>query len=313
MLTATLLMTSSQSKVRDHNHPSIIIWSTGNEAGTGSNMKAAYDFLKAHDPSRPVAYGFDDGRGYTDITFPMYPDPKWLEDYVNNENLDAVNAVSNKKPLIMCEYAHAMGNSVGNIKEYWDVINKNQAAEHPVLGGGFIWDWVDQGLVQVDKETGKSFFAYGGDFGGTTGKDVPSDGNFCINGLVQPNRRQSPATTEVAKVYEPLSVKWNFYDRSKNLLSFDVTNKYSFLDLSHLELVVDVLANGSPVAAIHPRVKMPTCGPVNQFVVFHRERRESAREHWWWVRSTPSVFSRGGSLLPSFCTDVRATDDVIAF
>jgi beta-galactosidase len=121
-----------------------------------------------------------------------YTTPAQIQEYVQGQP-DAANAATNSKPLILCEYAHAMGNSVGSISDYWDVINKDQESTTPKLGGGFIWDWVDQGLEKVDPATKRKIFAYGGDWGPTDGSAVPSDANFCINGLVQPDRRLSPA------------------------------------------------------------------------------------------------------------------------
>lgn len=191
---------------RDKNHPSIIIWSLGNEAGNGINFEVCYDWLKQRDPSRPVQYERAELERNTDIYCPMYADIPHLLQYASRDQ---------QRPLILCEYAHAMGNSVGNLQDYWDAIEG-----HRQLQGGFIWDWVDQGLWKevapdagVDDETGVSdsaaspplrrYFAYGGDFG-----DEPNDGNFCINGLVQPDRRPNPHLFEVRKVYQPVKIQW---------------------------------------------------------------------------------------------------------
>jgi beta-galactosidase len=174
---------------RDKNHPSIIIWSLGNEAGDGINFQATYAWIKQRDPSRPVQYEQAGMKPHTDIICPMYRTIEHLKEYVRG---------GLKRPLILCEYAHAMGNSVGNLKDYWDYMDK-----HPELQGGFIWDWVDQGILQTTLE-GEKFWAYGGDFGPP---GTPSDRNFCINGLVFPDRQVHPHIWEVKKVYQPIRVR----------------------------------------------------------------------------------------------------------
>ncbi|MDD4269680.1 MAG: glycoside hydrolase family 2 TIM barrel-domain containing protein [Thermoguttaceae bacterium] len=197
---------------RDKNHPSIIIWSLGNEAGNGVNFEATYDWTKQRDPSRPVQYERAGLARNTDIVCPMYMPIERMLEYA---------AKPQERPLIQCEYAHAMGNSVGNLQDYWDAIES-----HRQLQGGFIWDWVDQGLladVPEGSPTGaKRYFAYGGDFG-----DVPNDTNFCCNGLVQPDRAPNPHLYEVGKVYQ--SIKVAAVDLAAGRLR--VTNKYDFLNL----------------------------------------------------------------------------------
>ena len=151
---------------RDKNHPSVIVWSLGNEAGDGVNFVATSKWIHDSDPSRPVQYERAGLEPHTDIYCPMYARIEQIEEYAKTHS---------DRPLILCEYAHAMGNSVGNLQDYWDVIYK-----YPVLQGGFIWDWVDQGLRKTLPD-GTEFWAYGGDYG-----DTPNDGNFCCNGLVFP-------------------------------------------------------------------------------------------------------------------------------
>ncbi|MCK9218458.1 MAG: DUF4981 domain-containing protein [Bacteroidales bacterium] len=210
---------------RDKNHPSIIIWSLGNEAGNGCNFTATYRWVKNHDHTRPVWYERSEQSANTDIFCPMYWNPLDLEWY---------GYVPQLRPLIMCEYAHAMGNSTGNFQDYWDVIEK-----YPQLQGGCIWDWVDQGLAAKDS-LGRDFWTFGGDYGP---KNVPSDGNFNCNGIVSPDRKPHPGYQEVKKVYQ--YVKFLPFDLLKN--SFEVLNKYDFYDLSNTEINWVLSANGKIV------------------------------------------------------------------
>jgi len=211
---------------RDKNHPSVIIWSLGNEAGDGCNFQATYKWIKTRDLSRPVQYERAGLEWNTDIYCPMYESVKGILEYASKKQ---------DRPLIQCEYAHAMGNSVGNLVDYWDAIDNNEQ-----LQGGFIWDWVDQGLQKFDS-TGRKYWAFGGDFGP---KDVPSDGNFCTNGLVFPDRAPHPGLSEVKKVYQ--YVKFNAIDLKK--LSFRMTNRYAFMDLNNTVLHWEITENGIAIA-----------------------------------------------------------------
>lgn len=186
---------------RSKNHACIITWSLGNEAGNGINFNEAYTWLKKQDSSRPIQYEQAHGGNNTDIFCPMYPTPDSIETYANSNP---------SKPLIMCEYAHAMGNSLGNFIDYWDIINK-----YDCLQGGFIWDWMDQGLKN---EYG--YWNFGGDYGGN---DIPSDQNFCINGIVKPDWTPNPSFFEVKKVYQNISFLFN--KESKTLF---LKNDYLF-------------------------------------------------------------------------------------
>ncbi|MGB0931272.1 MAG: glycoside hydrolase family 2 TIM barrel-domain containing protein, partial [Chitinophagales bacterium] len=218
---------------RDKNHPSIIIWSLGNEAGNGVNFYATYEWIKRRDPSRPIQYervqdieGKDATFDYnTDIIAPMY---EWAD------NLVTFAAKHPDKPVILCEYAHAMGNSVGNLKEYWDIIEA-----HPQLQGGFIWDWMDQGLYKT-LENGKTIFAYGGDFGDA---NTPSDANFLANGLILPDRTPNPHLWEVKKVYQYIKVEAVNLEEGK----IRIDNQYAFKGLDDLYLHWQILANGKPL------------------------------------------------------------------
>ncbi len=198
---------------RDKNHPCVIMWSLGNEAGIGDNFFAMRDYAHKVDPSRPVHYeGYNDA---ADVYSRMYPKISSMVNYANGENT---------KPYFICEYVHAMGNACGNMQEYWDVIESN-----PIFMGACVWDWVDQGLYKKDNK-GNEYFAYGGDFGPA---DIPSDGNFCINGLILPDRKISPKMWEVKKVYQNVKVEpvdlLSGKVRIKNKFSFTNLNKYKAL------------------------------------------------------------------------------------
>ena len=208
---------------RDRNHPSIIIWSLGNEAGHGEIFKSTYQWLKENDTTRMVQYEPAWKETYTDIFCPMYPRPESLIKYAEN---------SPDKPCIMIEYCHAMGNSVGNLQDYWDIIEK-----YKVLQGGFIWDWVDQSLEYKD-ENGKAYLAYGHDYH----PDLSTDGNFLNNGLVDPYRHPHPHLKEVKKVYQPVKFDW---DKDTNTLS--VTNKNYFAPFKNVRLLWSVLENGNKI------------------------------------------------------------------
>lgn len=237
---------------RDKNHPSIIIWSMGNEAGDGYNFLANYRWMKDRDDSRPVQYeraekSTNTTERHTDIWCPMYASIDYIERYALDPSSD--------RPLIQCEYAHAMGNSVGNLQDYWDVIEK-----YPILQGGFIWDWVDQGLL-TSTGVGVSYWAYGGDFGD---EGMPSDGNFCINGLVRPDRTGHPSLAEVKKVYQYIG--FEPVDLSRGLIR--VRNKYDFTPLNHFdiswEIVTDegIIASGQlPAINIRPGEAIVTAVP----------------------------------------------------
>lgn len=204
---------------RDKNHTSVIIWSMGNEAGFGVNFIAAAEMMRKIDPNRPTHYERAGEDKATDIVCPMYPSVDELIDYAKR---------AKDRPLIMCEYAHAMGNSVGNLKEYWDIIKAE-----PHLQGGFIWDWVDQGLEQTN-EKGEKYFAFGGDFGADT---IPSDNNFCINGLVFPDRTIHPALWEVKKVYQNI-------DFELNKTYIKIHNRYDFTNLSEFDFEWEISKDG---------------------------------------------------------------------
>ena len=207
---------------RDKNQTSVIIWSLGNECGNGQAFFDGYDWIKNRDKTRLVQFEQSKLERNTDIVCPMYTKIYKLEKYAQSNP---------ERPLILCEYAHAMGNSVGNLKEYWDMIEK-----YPALQGGFIWDWVDQGLVKKD-ENRNDFWTYGGDFGPA---DIPSDGNFCLNGLVNPDRGIKPHLWEVKKVYQYIK----FDAVSVKDGTFSIKNSYDFINLKDFTFSYEITADG---------------------------------------------------------------------
>lgn len=210
---------------RNFNHPSIIFWSLGNEAGYGPNFEAAYDWIKAEDPSRAVQYEQAGKTGKTDIFCPMYYRYKGCEEYSKDAN--------SEKPLIQCEYAHAMGNSEGGFKEYWDLVRK-----YPKYQGGFIGDFVDQSCRWTG-ENGKMIYAYGGDFN----RFDASDNNFCDNGLISPDRVPNPHMYEVGYFYQNI---WTTpADLSKGELN--IYNENFFTDLSSYRMEWQLLKDGKIV------------------------------------------------------------------
>jgi len=196
------------------NHPAIIVWSLGNEAGYGPNFEACYDWVKATDNTRPCQYEQARQNGKTDIFCPMYCDYNNSEKYSQGDN---------PRPLIQCEYAHAMGNSMGGFKEYWDLIRK-----YPKYQGGYIWDFVDQGLRDKSPVTGREIFTFGGDYG----RYPASDYNFNCNGIIAPDRRLNPHAYEVRYYYQNVWVS----DKGLKDGKFEVYNENFFRTLDDLEL-----------------------------------------------------------------------------
>jgi beta-galactosidase len=216
------MMRTKRMYYRDRNHVSIYSWSLGNEAGEGDIFRTTYKWLKEQDDNRIVQYEPAGKEDYTDLNCPMYPKPEYLIKH-GKSNSD--------KPSIMIEYAHAMGNSVGNLQDYWNIIEK-----YDNLQGGFIWDWVDQSLEYKDKN-GKPYLAYGHDYH----PDLPTDGNFLNNGLVDPYRNPHPHLSEVKKVYQPVQFKY------LGNQTIEITNKNFFADFSDKEIRYRILKNGKVV------------------------------------------------------------------
>ena len=226
------------------NHPSVVVWSLGNESGFGENHRAMVEWIRSFDASRPVHYHPAGDDTAVDILAPMYPS---VDDIVMLAQKD------DSRPIIMCEYAHSMGNAVGNLKEYWDAIRA-----HRRLQGGFIWDWVDQGFQRV-ADDGRVWFAYGGDFG-----DEPNDGTFCLNGLVFSDREPKPALWEYKKILQPVHVE--LLDKEQGMIR--IHNRYFFLSLEHLRcewtLTIDgnVIQSGVlDVASLEPQSSLDVKTP----------------------------------------------------
>ena len=247
---------------RDKNHPSVIFWSLGNESGCGPNHAAMAAWIKEYDPTRPIHYEGAAGK----------PKDYWYVDMISRmyaripEIIRLATDPIDNRPMVLCEYSHAMGNSVGNLKEYWDAIRS-----HKRLIGGFIWDWADQGLRKKAAD-GKEFWAYGGDFG-----DNPNDGNFCCNGLVQPDRKPNPSLHEVKKVYQRIWVEP--VDALAGRVR--IRNEYDFADLSFVDTQWELTCNGK-VLQKGTLDKLPLAPDSEQEAVipFEKPQLEAGAEYW---------------------------------
>ena len=255
------------------NHPSVTIWSMGNETGHGDCFVHAIDAVRALDPSRPVHW--ERANKLADIDSRMYPDVDWVEKRgrlgdsppgsgtLEDKYSRPESEHSAGKPFLMCEYAHAMGNALGNLQEYWDVIYA-----HESLVGGCIWDWVDQAIW---KQTGRigddgspeRILAYGGDF-----DEQPNDGPFCVNGIVDPMRNETPKLLEVGHVYRTLAV------RRRDDGTFELWNRNSFTDASEYDGTWRLLKNGFEVAA--GRIDVPSIAPLSRGTVVPAGLAEAA-------------------------------------
>ena len=211
---------------RDKNHPSVIMWSMGNECGNGVNFEYTYDWMKNRDKSRPVTYERAIYDRNTDAIGLMYASPKYLQRFVD-EKLDSIG-----RPYIMVEYCHAMGNSMGSLQDYWDVFEANDQ-----LQGGCIWDWVDQSFIVHDDQKNMDWLAVGGDFGHAYG--VGDDDAFCANGVVSSDRTPHHHAAEVKKVYQ--GIKFKPIDLKEG--GFKVTNWYSFTNLNEFEVYYEIYSN----------------------------------------------------------------------
>jgi len=247
---------------RDKNHPSVIFWSLGNETGCGPNHASMAAWIKDYDPTRPIHYEGAFGRPkdpyYVDVISRMYARIP--------EIIRIATDPADVRPMVLCEYAHAMGNSVGNLREYWDAIRS-----HKRLIGGFIWDWADQGLRKKSPD-GKEFWAYGGDFG-----DKPNDGNFCCNGLVQPDRKPNPSLYEVKKVYQRVHVLPDDIQAGK----FRVKNEYDFLNLDFTDINWELSADGHVIqAGTLPKLSLAPDAEGDLQIPFKNPKLQPGAEYW---------------------------------
>ncbi|NLG50804.1 MAG: DUF4981 domain-containing protein [Chloroflexi bacterium] len=254
----------SRMVLRDRNHPSVLVWSMGNESGYGPNHEALSDWIRATDPTRLVHYHPAENAPTVDILGPMYP------------TVDKIIAMAEEegetRPVIMCEYAHAMGNSCGNLKEYWEAIES-----HKRLQGGFVWDWVDQGIERRAPD-GRLWYAYGGDFG-----DEPNDHNFCINGMINPDRTPHPCLWEYKKLLQPVRVE--AMDLAKGQVT--ITNRHFFSDLSHLVFTWELSADGRVLqeGTLH-RLHTPAGAQESLTIPFRQPALEPGTEYWLMIRAT---------------------------
>ena len=256
------------------NHPSVVTWSLGNEAGYGPNFEAAYDMVKAYDPSRPVQYERGGYNSKTDIYCPMYMDYAGCENYAKNPKYT--------KPLIQCEYAHAMGNSQGGFKEYWDLVRK-----YPKYQGGFIWDFVDQAVRATNSE-GREIYAYGGDFG----RYPASDHNFNCNGLVNPDRKPNPHADEVAYYYQNI---WaTLTDTAAGTI--EVFNENFFAPQRDIALQWTLSLNGKPMK--EGRQTLPAIAPQQRQKVSLQGYTRPDASQGEWTLTLAFVTTTDAPLLP---------------
>ena len=253
---------------RDKNHPSIIIWSLGNESGRGPNHAAMAGWIKDYDFTRLIHYepaqGDPSKPGYIRPGEPGYPDRSITlkENPIDQAWVDVLGRFyptpsmarevaeqpGDNRPIIFSEYAHSMGNSTGNLKELWDVFRSEKR-----IAGGFIWDWIDQGIIKTD-ENGKKYYAYGGDFG-----DKINDGDFCINGVTFPDHTPKPALYEVKKVYQPVDI----YEKEIGSLTFEALNRNVFINLDQYNLNWEISENG--ISILKGNTEIPAVKPGKSF------------------------------------------------
>ncbi|GME43560.1 Glycoside hydrolase family 2 [Neofusicoccum parvum] len=208
-----------QMVARDKNHPSVIIWSLGNEAFYGCNHQAMYDWGKKYDPDRTIHYEGDIHAQTVDLFSLMYPKLEILRDFADNWD--------EKKPMVLCEFAHAMGNGPGAMKEYLELFYK-----HPCLQGGWVWEWANHGLETTSAD-GEKYYGYGGDF-----SDEPNDGTFVMDGLVRSDHSIAPGLMEYKKAIEPVQLV------SGSVTSVTVVNRYDFSTLEHLDCQLSIIGDG---------------------------------------------------------------------
>ena len=243
---------------RDKNRACVVVWSLGNESGFGSHHVTVSGWLHAKDPTRPVMYHPAGDHPCVDIISPMYPSVADLARLADDPHDD--------RPVIMCEYAHSMGNSTGNLDEYWDLIRSRTR-----LGGGFVWDWVDQGIRRREPD-GTTWFAYGGDFG-----DEPNDGPFCINGLVSPDREPHPAMHQLHHVLQPVGIEVVDSDRGRIRLH----NRQQWLGLDMYTIDWTLHSGGREVRSGNVDSSGCPAGSAKEVTLpYDRRSLVASQEHW---------------------------------
>ncbi|MEI7025587.1 glycoside hydrolase family 2 TIM barrel-domain containing protein, partial [Paenibacillus sp. y28] len=248
---------------RDRNHPSIIIWSLGNESGYGPNHDAMAEWVRQADTTRPIHYERAADAPVVDIVSSMYPP---LEDVIAEGEKD------DERPYLLCEFAHAMGNSVGNLQEYWDAVYK-----YPRLLGGMIWEWTDHGIRQKTPE-GEEWFAYGGDFG-----DYPHSGTFCLDGLLFPDRKPKASVLEVKKVFEPVKVE--ALDVQSGVIR--IHNRYDFLSLGHLAASWTLYGDGNIIEQGTLELpEVPGAGEAELTIPYSSKHVQPGGEYWLRIQFT---------------------------
>ncbi|MEJ6704086.1 MAG: beta-galactosidase [Pseudomonadales bacterium] len=284
---------------RDFNHPSIIIWSLGNESGYGAAHDAMYQWTKRVDPSRPIQYeGGGSNTNATDIICPMYA--RTHADMPQGPGLEAkpslnkwVGQSDENRPIILCEYAHAMGNSLGSFSDYWDIFR-----EHPRLQGGFIWDWVDQGLDKVSEE-GKHYWAYGGDFG-----DQINDRQFCINGLIFPDRSIHPTLLEAKRCQQPFQAKLH----KRQGLTVTLTSEHLFQNTPDTRLCWQVISHNGVHA--EGEIACELAAGQSKKITLENSLSKLADDNWlnlWLVQDKPTHWSKAGLVIARWQFSLPAT------
>lgn len=241
---------------RSKNEPSIIMWSIGNESSTGKNFELAAKYLKEKDPTRLTHY--EPQRDITDTYSRMYRSIEEMKAYLVYDD--------NTKPYLQCEFAHGMGNSIGNLKDYWDVMES-----HEIFHGGYIWDWVDQAIETIDPKTGEKFFAYGGDWGD---KDF-TDNNFSANGLIFADRTIQPELTEVKKVFQNIDIK----EIDINKGSISIKNKYMFTDLNNFISTWQILENGSIIDSGNLQINLKPESSIDIDIPIDKIKKDPSKEY----------------------------------
>ena len=244
---------------RDKNHPSVIVWSLGNEAGNGQAFYDMYDWVKKRDNTRPAQYERTGEARCTDIVCPMYASLEKMTEYAARTNVT--------RPYILCEYSHSMGNSSGHLQEYFDLF-----VTSPHMQGGFIWDWVDQGIKATD-DSGRDYWAYGGDIGGY---QYPHEQNLCANGLVTPDRIPHPGLYEVKKVYQ--DILFHAKDIKKGIITIE--NRFHYTDLKNYDFKWEVLKNGKPFANGDLPVSQPPLTKRDITITLPAIQKEAGQEYF---------------------------------